>query len=177
MSPSGKHSSLTNYTIHNKVALVRGGKRYFDLLEHIINQAHTVIHLQMYIFNEDKTGGRIIDALLKAAERGIEIFVVLDGYASRNISKACIKNLKSAGIHFRWFNPIFKSRYFYFGRRLHHKVVVADAFTGLVGGINITDRYNDLENAAWLYWSLHVQGEISLNLNKIFAYMWNKSLR
>jgi cardiolipin synthase len=130
----------------------------------------------MYIFNEDETGSRIINALLKAAARGVQVFIVLDGYASRDISKACIKNLKSAGIHFRWFNPIFKSRYFYFGRRLHHKVIVADAFTGLVSGINISDRYNDLNEPAWLDWALFVQGEVSLQLNKICADIWNKSM-
>jgi cardiolipin synthase len=161
--------------MHNKVVLVRGGKKYFDLLERIINQAHTIIHLQMYIFNEDETGRRIINALLKAAKRGVEIFIVLDGYASRNLSKACIRNLKSAGIHFRWFNPIIKSRYFYFGRRLHHKVVVADAFDSLVGGINITNRYNDFDKPAWLDWAVHVQGEVSLQLTKICADIWNKS--
>lgn len=162
--------------MHNKTALVRGGKKYFDLLEHIINRTHTTLHLQMYIFNEDETGSRIINALLKAAARGVQVFIVLDGYASRDISKACIKNLKSAGIHFRWFNPIFKSRYFYFGRRLHHKVIVADAFTGLVSGINISDRYNDLNEPAWLDWALFVQGEVSLQLNKICADIWNKSM-
>ncbi|HEX5153395.1 MAG TPA: phospholipase D-like domain-containing protein [Parafilimonas sp.] len=175
MSSRGKYSCATNYTIHNQAALVRGGKRYFDLLEHIINQAHTIIHLQMYIFNEDETGDHIINALLKAAKRGVEIFIVLDGYASRNISKPCIEILKSTGIHFRWFNPIFRSRYFYFGRRLHHKVVVADAFVSLVGGINITNRYNDLDEPAWLDWALYVQGEICLNINKICADVWNKA--
>jgi cardiolipin synthase len=154
---------------------VRGGKKYFDVLEQIINHAHTIIHLQVYIFNDDETGNRIINALLKAAKRGVQIFIVLDGYASRTISKSSIGNLKSAGINFRWFNPIFKSRYFYFGRRLHHKVVVADASVGLVGGVNITNRYNDLDNPAWLDWALHVQGEACLQLNKICADIWNKS--
>ncbi|HVX28663.1 MAG TPA: phospholipase D-like domain-containing protein [Parafilimonas sp.] len=175
MSSSGKHTSAINYTRHNKVELVRGGKKYFDLLEQVINDARTRIHLQVYIFNEDETGNRIIHALLEAAKRGVEIFVVLDGYASRNISKACIENLKSARIHFRWFNPIFKSRYFYFGRRLHHKVVVADASVGLVGGVNITNRYNDFDEPAWLDWALHVQGEVCLQLNKVCADIWNRS--
>jgi cardiolipin synthase len=175
MSSSNKHVSVINYTTHNKVVLVRGGKKYFDLLEHIINRAHTILHLQMYIFNDDETGNRIINALLKAAERGVQIFIVLDGYASRTISKTSIENLKSAGINFRWFNPIFKSRYFYFGRRLHHKVAVADASVGLVGGVNITNRYNDLDEPAWLDWALHVQGEACLQLNKICTGIWNKS--
>jgi cardiolipin synthase len=175
MSSSNKHVSATNYTIHNKVVLVRGGKKYFDVLEHIINRAHTILHLQMYIFNDDETGSRIINALLKAAERGVQIFIVLDGYASRTISKSSIENLKSAGINFRWFNPIFKSRYFYFGRRLHHKVVVADASVGLVGGVNITNRYNDFNAPAWLDWALYVRGDVCLQLNKICAEIWTKS--
>jgi len=169
-------SRADGYTMHNQVALIRGGEKYFDLLERIINQSHTIIHLQMYIFNEDKTGRRIIHALLEAAKRGVEIFIVLDGYASRSLSKNCIRNLKSAGIHFRWFNPVIKSRYFYFGRRLHHKVVVVDSYDSLVGGINITDRYNDLDKPAWLDWAVHVQGEASLQLNKICADVWNKSM-
>ena len=162
--------------MHNRVTLVRGGKDYFDLLERIINQARTIIHFQMYIFNEDETGNRIITALMNAAKRGVKIFIVLDGYASKNLSKACIGNLRSAGIHFRRFNPIFRSQYFYFGRRLHHKVIVVDAFAGLVGGINITNRYNDLDKPAWLDWALHAEGEVSLQLNKICADVWNKSV-
>jgi cardiolipin synthase len=175
MSSFHRHSSTAKYTTGNKVALIRGGKKYFELLENIINQAKFIIHLQVYIFNEDETGNLIINALLRAAGRGVKIFILVDGYASRNISRACIQNLKSAGIHFRWFNPILKSRYFYFGRRLHHKVVVVDDFVSLVGGVNITNRYNDFDNPAWLDWALLVQGEISLNLNKICADIWNKS--
>ena len=76
MSSSGKQISATNYTLLNKVELVRGGKKYFDVLEHIINRAHTILHLQMYIFNDDETGNRIIQALLKAAKKGVQIFIV-----------------------------------------------------------------------------------------------------
>ena len=85
-----KDRTAGNYTMHNKVKLVRGGKEYFDLLEGLINNAHTTVHLQTYIFNEDHTGNRIIHTLIGAAGRGVQVFVVLDGYASRNISKSCI---------------------------------------------------------------------------------------
>lgn len=175
MSSFQKHHSGAKYTKYNQVALIRGGKEYFTLLENIIDEANSLIHLQVYIFNEDETGNRIINALLRAAGRGVKIFIVVDGYASRNISKACMNHLKSAGIHFRWFNPVFKSRYFYFGRRLHHKVIVADELVSLVGGVNITNRYNDFDNPAWLDWAVHVRGEVSLNLSRICADIWNKS--
>ena len=170
---NNKTSSV--YSIHNKVQLIRGGKKYFELLEQIICNAEHTIHLQVYIFNEDKTGNRIAESLITAAKKGVKIYMVADGYASRKISLAFINKLKKAGVNFRWFNPIFKSRYFYFGRRLHHKVVVADAFVSLVGGINITDRYNDLDEPAWLDWALHAEGEVSAKLHKVCVDIWNKS--
>jgi len=39
MSSFRKHIPAANYTLHNKVQLIRGGKKYFDLLEEIINHA------------------------------------------------------------------------------------------------------------------------------------------
>ncbi len=173
LARNNKKSSI--YSIHNKVQLIRGGKRYFELFEQIIGKAKHTLHLQVYIFNEDETGNRISESLIAAAKKGVKIYIVADGYASKKISVSFINNLKAAGVNFRWFNPIFKSRYLYFGRRLHHKVVVADAFESLVGGINITDRYNDLEKPAWLDWAVYVQGEISQQLNNICADIWNKS--
>ena len=173
---SGKfHKAVLTYTTYNRVELIRGGNDYFELLKQLINDAQYTLHLQTYIFNDDETGKEIASTLINAAKRGVEVYMVADGYASRKISAEFINDLKSAGIHFRWFNPIFKSRYFYFGRRLHHKIVVADALVSLVGGINITDRYNDLEVPAWLDWALYVNGEISSTLNKICIDIWNKS--
>ena len=75
------------YTTYNKVELVRGGKNYFELLERIINHARNTIHFQTYIFNEDETGNEIATALINAAKRGVKIFMVIDGYASKNLSK------------------------------------------------------------------------------------------
>jgi cardiolipin synthase len=175
--PSSKlnKASSSLYTKYNNVKLIRGGKNYFDLLRQVINQARDSIHLQMYIFNDDETGNQIAAALMDAAKRGVKVYMVIDGYASRNLSAEYISNLKNTGINFRWFNPIFRSRYFYFGRRLHHKVVVADAFASLTGGINITNRYNDLEAPAWLDWALYAEGEISTKLYKVCADIWNKS--
>ncbi|HRP31399.1 MAG TPA: hypothetical protein PKV73_05890 [Agriterribacter sp.] len=62
-----------------------------------------------------------------------------------------IDELRDAGIQFRLFEPLLKSKYLYFGRRMHHKIFVADANFSLVGGINIPNRYNDMpEEDAWL---------------------------
>ena len=81
------------------------------------------------------------------------------------------------GIQLRWFEPLLKSKHFYVGRRLHHKLVVIDGKEGLVGGINISNRYNDLpDQPAWLDWALWVKGDAAIQLERLCIQMWNKSV-
>ncbi len=156
------------YLPNNEVRLVKSGSDYFDLLEELINRAKHTIHLQIYIFEEDETGKRVAQALLKAAERKVRVYVIADGYASQNISSALIDKFRKSGVYFRFFGSYFRSKYFYFGRRMHHKLLVVDARYALVGGINIGDHYNDTaENVAWLDWAVYVQGDVGVNLQHI----------
>ena len=167
---------LAGYTHHNKVRLVHGGKDYFTTLANLIDSAETSIHLQTYIFDGDETGRTIADALLRAAARQVQVFILLDGYASQHLDKQIIQQWKAAGIHFRWFWPLLKSRKFYLGRRMHHKVIVIDAARGMAGGINISNRYNDIDGQkAWLDRALLVEGQAALKLHIICRDMWTKA--
>src|ERR1700744_3343283 len=107
---------LAGYTQHNKVRLVHGGTDYFSTLVELIDRATITIHLQTYIFDGDETGRIVSAALLRAAQRQVQVFVLLDGYASQHLAHSIIHEWKTAGIHFRWVLPIFKSRHFYLGR-------------------------------------------------------------
>ena len=165
----GKHreKSIPLGNICSNVRLVRSGLEFFELLEDMIRHAKKVIHLQVYIFAEDDTGNRIAEALMAAARRGVGVFIIVDGYASQGLSEKFISRLKNSGISFRYFDPVLKSKFFYFGRRLHHKVITVD-HKGLVGGINISNNYNDtLTNGAWLDWALYVEGPVVKNLRQV----------
>jgi cardiolipin synthase len=173
---SGRNKTKPNggYTSLNKVTLVRGGKPYFDCLLQMIETAQESIHLQTYIYDDDETGRQVADSLKKAAARNVKVYLLADGYASKVMSRTFINELLKAGIHFRFFNPLFKSRYFYFGRRLHHKVTVTDGRYAIVGGINITNRYNDMPGKkAWLDFSLYLEGEAARELCILCWKTWN----
>jgi len=157
----------------NKVKLVHGGQEYFDLLKTLINRATDTIHLQTYIYDDDETGKEIAEALMHAALRGVKVYLLADGYASQVMSQSFIDRLRAAGVNFRFFEPLFRSKYFYFGRRLHHKLLVVDASYALVGGVNITNRYNDLEgHPAWLDFALYAEGEIAKELCVLCYKTW-----
>lgn len=175
MSPVKSRPSFA-YTNHNTAQLIRGGAAYFALLTQLIHKAQHTIHLQVYIYDEDETGLAVAEALIAAARRGVAVYLLVDGYASQNLSASFIRQLNNEGIHFRFFQPILKSDHFYFGRRLHHKMVVVDARYCLVGGINISNKYNDgLDRPAWLDWALCAEGEIAPELVKVCLELWTRS--
>lgn len=156
------------------VQLIRGGSAFFQCMLELIRQAQHTIQLQTYILDDDETGLMITDALEAAAARGVRVFILADGYASRVLRQKTINSMRSAGIRFRFFEPLFMSRYFYFGRRLHHKLFVADGRAALVGGINITNRYNDMPGKpAWLDYALLVTGEPAMLTDRICTQLWN----
>lgn len=166
------------YTTRNRVRLIHGGQEYFDEMVRLIRGARQHIHLQTYIYDEDDTGYHIANELIEAARRGVHIFILVDGYASRHLSAEFINQLTDAGIHFRYFEPIFRSKHYYFGRRLHHKIIVADGGCSLVGGINISNRYNDLPgDPAWLDWAVQAEGEVSYELFKVCVEFWYKTAK
>lgn len=167
----GKNSD--GYLTNNDVKLIRGGKEYFDTLLRMIHNAKDTIHLQTYIFDDDETGISIINALREAAQKKVQVYLIVDAYASQSISKKNIKELISSGVNFRFFEPLFKSKYFYFGRRLHQKLMVVDTRYAIVGGINITNRYNDMPgHPAWLDFAVFVEGDIAKQLCVLCWKTW-----
>lgn len=159
----------------NRVRLVSGGKPYFDELHLLITRARLTLYLQFYIFLDDDTGQDVINALCAAAQRGVAVFLHLDGYASQSLHRKAIQQMRDCGIRFKWFEPLLRSKRFYFGRRLHHKVAVADSCYALVGGINVCDRYNDLpDDPAWLDMAVYVEGEVAHSLEMVCQELWGQ---
>jgi cardiolipin synthase len=150
---------MKSYLGADEIRLVHSGAHYFRVLEQIIDEAQTCIQFQTYIFDEDNTGKRIIDALKRAAVRGVEIYVMIDAFGSTGFSNAHIKELNKANFHIRKFSRLFSNESVFFGRRLHWKIIIADKSVALTGGINIADKYNDgsAENA-WLDYAVLIKG-------------------
>lgn len=159
----------------NIVQLVKGGAPFFAQLQQLIAKAEYSLHLQTYIFAADSTGQAVAGWLMEAAKKGVAVCLMADGYASRGLPKEFIQQMESAGVKLRFFEPLFRGDDFYFGRRLHHKVVVADARYAVVSGSNIADRYNDMPGQpAWYDMGLWVEGDSVLELFDICTKIWQR---
>lgn len=173
-TPRTMAKRTNGYTHRNKVRLVLLGPEYFDRLEALVDAARSTIHLQVYLLANDATGKRIGDALVRAAQRGVAVFLLVDGYASQDLDPALLKRLRAAGGNARFFEPLLRSQRFYVGRRLHHKVLVTDHRYALVTGRNIADRYTDTEaGPGWTDMAMEVEGEAALDLAALCCTIWN----
>lgn len=149
------------------------GQEYFKKIVDLIDLASVEIHLQTYIFIDDITGRYVGEALLRAAQRNVKIYVVVDAFGSDKMSKAYQKLLEAAGIVIRRFGKFYSRGSFHIGRRLHRKVLVIDGSTAVVGGINIADYYAGTPNKApWLDFAIILNGPICKKIELICRKRW-----
>jgi cardiolipin synthase A/B len=144
-----------------KLTFVDGGTVFFEHLHRVIAEAATELHLQTYIFDPDDTGRAVVEALVAAAQRQVKVTVLIDAYGSAALPKTVEDELASAGIKIRRFAPWFSWQSLHLGRRLHHKVVVADGKVSLIGGINIANKYRGTAaDRAWLDYAVRIESTI-----------------
>ncbi|ABI60514.1 cardiolipin synthase ClsB [Nitrosomonas eutropha] len=133
--------SLPDFVEGNCITLLHSGTEYFPVLESAIDSTRQEIYLETYIFQYDTTGIRIAEALKRAAQRGVAVHLLIDGFGSLSLPGKVIREMLAAGVRVLIYRPEFfsfrlkRSRL----RRMHRKLAVMDASLAFVGGINIVD--------------------------------------
>ena len=163
----------------NQIKLLRSGGEYFPALLNAIRLAKTEIHLQSYIYQADQTGLAIGQALMDAAQRGVHVNVLLDGFGSQKLSSAFVASLRAAGVNVLFYRPrispwsMQKNRL----RRLHSKIAVIDGTIGFIGGINIIDD-NNVPNPnnvpPRIDYAVKIEGALLPRLHASVADLWQR---
>ena len=127
----------------NRIELLRSGEQYFPRLLAAIDAAQQSIYIETYIFELDDIGQRVSDALAAAAQRGVSVHLMIDGFGSQAAADLLIAKLRPKGAKVIVFR---RTRWWRFERRLlrrlHRKVSLFDNRLAFVGGINIIDDYH-----------------------------------
>ncbi len=134
-------ASLSRFIPGNRVTLLQNGEEYFPALEAAFDRARYEIYLETYIYKDDSTGRRIAEALKRAVLRGVKVYVLIDGYGSKDLSRSMLDYLRKGGIKTLIYRPKISPWTFRRKRlhRMHRKVAVMDRDLAFVGGINISD--------------------------------------
>ncbi len=171
-----KRHSRHDYKEGHSVKLVQSGEPFFAANIKAIDESRHYIHFQTYIVDEDETGQSIIDALVRAAGRGVRIYLLLDAFGTKYLSDDFIKKIEDSGILFRFFSPVFITKGFQMSLRLHHKVLLIDGELAIIGGMNFADRYHGTQGRKeWLDFAVIVKGPECMHINSIMRRLWNKT--
>jgi len=84
----------------NRIQLLENGENFYPAVYAAIEQAQQKVILETFIWFEDEVGCELHAVLLKAARRGVNIEVLLDGYGSPDLSDEFVNALTSAGVVF-----------------------------------------------------------------------------
>jgi cardiolipin synthase len=165
-----------DYKSGHSIDLLRSGEQYFAECEKLIDEAKNYIHFQTYIVDNDETGIRFIDALVRAAERGVRVYFLLDAFGGGSFTKEMMSKVEEAGIFFRKFSPGFITKGFQFSLRLHHKVLLADGESAIIGGMNVANRYHGSPGMKeWLDFAILIKGPECAHVLFILKRLWNKA--
>jgi cardiolipin synthase len=167
-------SSYSLLTQNNEVDIFTNGEKKFEALIDSIKQAKSHIHLLYYKIGFDDLGRRVIAALTRKAEEGIEVRVVYDDIGSTGVS-GLFDKLKAAGGKVYAFFP---SKIPFLNLRLnyrnHRKIAVFDGIEGYIGGFNIGDEYigKDPNFGYWRDTHLKIRGDAVHRLQMQFILDW-----
>jgi cardiolipin synthase len=157
----------------SKIEVFTDGKTKFDALINDLKEAKHHIHLQYYIFLDDRIGKTVQTLLIEKARQGVKVRILYDDVANWQVKKAFYRAMEVAGIELTAFLkvrfPLLTSRVNY---RNHRKVVIIDGKTGYIGGMNIADRYLRPD---WRDTHLKVEGRGVLGMQSAFLIDWYSS--
>lgn len=171
-----EYTSSHDYKSGHFIELLRSGEQFFAECEKRILEATQYIHFQTYIVDDDETGRRIVNALIKASEKGVRVYFLLDAFGGGSFSKELISKVEAAGILFRKFSAGFITKGFQLSLRLHHKVLLVDGETAIIAGMNIANRYHGMDGTKeWLDFAILIKGPECAHVLFILKQLWNKT--
>jgi cardiolipin synthase C len=156
----------------------------------MIDASQRTLDVQSYIFRADNSGNLVVQALLRAADRGVRIRILVDDGETVRGDERILALAAHDGFEVRIYNPlryrghkrILRDAEFLFNKsrldyRMHNKLMVADNAVAIIGGRNIGDQYFQIDpQSQFGDDDLVVAGSIVQRLSGVFDEFWNGPL-
>lgn len=152
----------------------------------LVHTAERALDVQYYIWRPDITGTLLLDALRAAADRGVQVRLLLDDNGIAGMDPMLAALDAHPRVEVRLFNP-YPQRFFKplgyltdfsrLNRRMHNKALVADTQAAIVGGRNVGDAYFGADPALdFVDLDVLVAGPIVADVATSFDAFWNSAL-
>ncbi|GIW20998.1 MAG: hypothetical protein KatS3mg068_0005 [Candidatus Sericytochromatia bacterium] len=155
----------------NRIKLLLDGKEAFERIKERINNAKESIYIDVYLFYDDPKGHEIADMLIKKANEGLDVRVIIDGPGNLAHGKI-ISKLKNSKVQFYKYRGSYHDPITNRGQvGNHRKLYIFDKKTAMTGGINLGEKY--LKEGKWHDLLVEVEGPIMSDTLKDFYKKWS----
>lgn len=160
------------------IALLQGGSELFPELIRTIDSARLEVRMETYIFHFDASARQVAEALVRAAARGVQVYLTMDGVGTPALPATWEQRFKDSGVQWRIFLPLGRLGVFIPSRwrRLHRKLCVVDADVAFCGGVNILDDSVDLGHGQLqqprLDFAVRVTGPLVRDVLEVMTRFW-----
>jgi phosphatidylserine/phosphatidylglycerophosphate/cardiolipin synthase-like enzyme len=157
---------------NNRFECLRDGVEFYPAMLRAIRGARSFVAMEMYLVQPGRVLSRFLDALLDAARRRVQVYLLFDDFGVRGLSPRERRLLEESGIHVCYFNPlkIFKFRLNLI--RDHRKVLLIDDRIAFVGGAGIADSFDGDAEPPWRDNMLRIEGDCARDWQRLFAGNW-----
>ncbi|MFP4533174.1 MAG: cardiolipin synthase [Desulfobacterales bacterium] len=160
----------------NRVDLLPGGETAYPEMLESIDQAKHYVFLTTYIFETNRTGRDFIDALSRAARRGLDVRVMIDGVGEYYYFPRAGVLLKKQGVKVaRFIPPSLFPPTIHINLRNHRKILIADGEIAFTGGMNIGDRHlahHTSNRSRVIDMHFRLKGPVIMQIEQAFLEDW-----
>jgi len=149
----------------------------------LAEKAERSLDVQYYIWHDDLTGRLFANALLRAADRGVRVRILVDDVGTKTNDDTLLSLAAHPKIEIRLFNPVANRSFRGLGmlsdfsrtnRRMHNKAFVADNQRAVLGGRNIGDVYFEAnDEVAFGDMDVVTFGPVVAEVSRAFDMFWN----
>ena len=160
----------------NSVRVLRNGDEAYPLMVAAIEAAQHSVVLSSYIFRADTAGRQFIDALVRAARRGVEVRVLIDGIGAGYFISPTYAELRRARVPVaRFMHSSLPWRMPFLNLRSHKKILGIDGRIAFAGGLNIGGENVTRTHPAHpvIDTHFHLEGPVVAQLIEVFADDWS----
>ena len=173
----------------NRFDILVDGSNFLPRMLDAINSARETILLEMYLIESGSVVDRFITALLNAAERDVQAYLLLDDYGAIGLKQRERERLVHKNIHITYYNRlrshstlynlyrIFLLRQEHSLYRNHRKLLLVDGQTAFVGGTGLVDEFDPPGHPEmqWRETMVSIQGPVVADWQQLFTTSWNRS--
>jgi len=182
--------ALAQYAPKSGAYVLEKGEESLLARAALVNHAQNTINVQYFIWSNDNIGILASEALLRAAERGVTVRVIVDDL----LIKARRRNLLALAAHpnvnIRIYNPKHSvgtnrlkrlwntaSDFRGVNQRMHDKIVTVDGIAAITGGRNMADEYYDYDHRYnFRDRDILLLGPVVTQMEKSFDSFWDSEL-